>query len=112
MGATYFNPMDAMVDKDPRMKAALREYAETMREEGFNYDYPDDVKRDLENRLDAITDGRTIPLAKLSADRLASLKELQEYERRVAPFTLEVEEEVLDPVEERIQKEMFSRDVK
>ena len=31
MKATYYNPKDELVNKDPRMKAAPREYAAEMR---------------------------------------------------------------------------------
>ena len=109
---TYYNPMDAAVNRHPRMRAALREYASAMREAGFDYSHPDEVEADVRNRLDALTEGRTVPLEKLGPDRLAALRELQDYERRVAVINFELAEEIFDPVEERIQKEMFARDVK
>lgn len=110
--ATYYNPTDALINKDPRMKAALREYATRMREAGFDYNHPDEVETDIRERLDTITDGRSIPVDKLPAERLAALRKLQDYERRVAVINFDLAEEIFDPVEERIQKELFARDVK
>jgi hypothetical protein len=109
--ATYYNPKDAAVNKDPRMKAALRQYAAEMRKAGFDYDHPDDVEIDVRERLDALTGGGTIPVDKMSSDQLAALKELQDYERRVATVNFKLAEEIFDPVEERIEKEMFARKV-
>ena len=110
--ATYYNPMDALINKDPRMRAALREYAAKMREAGFNYNHPDEVETDIRERLDVITDGRSIPREKLSPERMEALRKLQDYERRVAVIDFELAEEIFDPVEERIQRELFARDVK
>jgi hypothetical protein len=39
------------------------------------------------------------------------LRKLQDFERAVAIKSFKMQEEVLDPVEERIQKELFSRKV-
>jgi hypothetical protein len=110
--ASYYNPVDAMINQDPRMKKALRKYAEAMREAGFDYDHPDEVESDIRNRLDVITDNGSIPLAELSEERRASLAKLQDYERRVALLDYELAVELFDPVEEKIQKELFARDVK
>jgi hypothetical protein len=112
LDASYYNPIDRMINDDPRMKAALRKYGEEMRTAGFAYDHPDEVEADIRERLDAITEGRTVPVEELTADRRAALEELQDYERRVAAKNLELAEEIFDPVEERIQKEMFAREVK
>lgn len=110
--ATYYNPKDALVNKDPRMKAALREYATEMRKQGFVYDHPDDVETDITERLDALTGGGTIPIDQMSPDQLAALRELQDYERRVAVINFELAEKLFDPVEETIEREMFAREVK
>jgi hypothetical protein len=112
LAASYYNPIDQMINDDPRMKAALRKYAKEMRASGFAYDHPDDVEVDIRQRLNALTEGRTVPVSALSPDRLAGLAELQDYERRVAMKNFELAEEIFDPVEERIQKELFARDVK
>jgi hypothetical protein len=109
---TYYNPLNAMINKDPRMRAALRKYAETMREEGFDYNHPDEVEPDIRERLYAITDGGTIPLEKLSPEQKEALKKLQEYERRVTLIDFQVAEEIFEPVEEQIEKEMYAREVK
>jgi hypothetical protein len=109
--SSYYNPLDALISKDPRMKAALREFASEMRKAGFDYNHPDEVEADIRERLDAVVGGIDTPVAQWPPDKQAALEELQDYERRVAVKTLELQEEVFDPVEERIQKEMFARKV-
>jgi hypothetical protein len=110
--ATFYNPLDALVNKDPRMKAALRKYVTEMRKQGFDYNHPDEVEADIRDRLYAITGGGTIPVEAMSPEQRAALRELQDYERRVAVANLKLQEEIFDPVEERIEKELFAREVK
>jgi hypothetical protein len=107
--ATYLNPKDAIIAKDPRMRAALRKYVEEMRKAGFEYNHPDDVENDIRTRLYAITEGGVIPIAKLTAEQKAALKKLQEDERRVAKLNLKMEEDLFEDVEAAIEKEMFAR---
>lgn len=109
MIATYYNPTDAQINKDPRMKAVLRKYAIEMRKAGFDYVHPDDVTPDIVKRLNALTKGRSIPLDKLTPEQLKGLKELQDFERRVTKKNFEMRENLFDPVEEQIKKEMFAR---
>ena len=108
MLATYYNPKDALINKDPRIKAVLRKYAIEMRKSGFDYSHPDDVTPDVVKRLNAITDNRTIPLEKLSADQTRALKALQDFERRVTRKNFEMREKLWDPVEAQIEREMYS----
>ena len=110
--ATYYNPKDALINKDPRMKAALRKYAAEMRKAGFEYNHPDEVESDIRERLAALTNGGTIPVEKMSPEQRAALKTLQDYERRVAAKNFKLQEEVIDPVEAKIEKELFAREVK
>jgi hypothetical protein len=110
--ATYYNPKDALINKDPRMKAALRKYQEKMREAGFDYNHPDEVEGDIQKRLDQILGGSTQPVDKLSSEQQVALKKLQEYERRAAKANLKLQTEIFDPVEEKIEKEMYARQVK
>ena len=110
--ATYYNPKDALINKDPRMKTALRHYGEQMRKLGFDYAHPDEVEADVRKRLEALTQGESIPADKMSPEQLKALKALQDYERRVAKKNHELTEKLFDPVEEQIAKEMFARAVK
>jgi hypothetical protein len=108
---SYYNPLDALISRDPRMKAALRKYAAAMREAGFDYTHPDEVEPDLRQRLHAITANGTIPPGQMSPEQLDALKKLQEDERRIAVLTIKLEEEYFEPVEEQIEEELFPRDV-
>ncbi len=110
--ATYYNPKDAFINRDPRMKAALRVYSAQMREAGFDYNHPDEVEADIRERLNAITGGGTISVEQMNPDQLAALKKLQDYERQVAVKNFELQEDIFDPVEERIEKELFAAEVK
>jgi hypothetical protein len=108
---TYYNPRDALILKDPRMRDVLRQYADEMRKHGFDYTDPEEVEADVRQRLYTITGGGTIPLEELSPEQLAALQELQEHERRVSVINYELEEELIEPVEEEIEEELFPRGV-
>ena len=107
----YYNPKDALIARDPRMKAALREYSAAMRAAGFDQTDPDSLEMEIWERLDAITGGITVLLEELSPEQLAALEELQDYERRLATTSYELEVRLLDPVEERIERELYARRV-
>lgn len=110
--ATYYNPLDAFINDDPRMKEALRKFAEEIRKKGFNYNHPDEVETDIRERLNGITGGELVPVDQMTPEQQAALKDLQDYERRVAVVTFQLAEEIFDPVEEKIEKELFAREVK
>jgi hypothetical protein len=109
--ATYYNPKDALINKDPRMKAALRYYAREMRKAGFNYNHPDEVEPDIRDRLAALTSGGRAPVEQMSPEQRYALKKLQDYERRVAVMNFKLTSELIEPVEEKIQREMYPRKV-
>jgi len=112
LSSSFYNPTDALIAKDPRMREALGKYAARMRDEGFDVDDPNRVEADVRERLDAITGGRTVPLDQFSPEQLAALEKLKEYEIRLAVTSFELEEKFIEPVEERIERELFSREVK
>jgi hypothetical protein len=109
--ASHYNPQDALINKDPRMKAALSFWQREMKKAGYEYAHPDEIEPDLRNRLNALTEGGKLLVAKMSTDQKAAMRKLQDFERGVAVKSFKMSEEVLKPVEERIQEEMFSRKV-
>jgi hypothetical protein len=110
--ATYYNPKDAMVNKDPRMQAALRKFSAEMKKAGYSYNHPDEVEADIRTRLAAITGGASILVEQMAPAQQAALKELQDYERRVAVKTFALHQELIEPVEEKILNELFARQPK
>jgi hypothetical protein len=108
---SYYNPQNAFINNDPRMKAALRKYAAEMKKNGFDYSHPDDVEPDIRTRLAALTSNGTIPVDKITPEQRTELRKLQDYERRVAAKTFELQENLLTPVEEQVQQELFARKV-
>lgn len=110
--AAYYNPQDALIRNDRRMKAAVAFYAREMKKAGFDYGHPDEVEPDIRTRLNAMTNNGRIPVDKLSPEQKAALKKLQAYELAVAAKSVKLQEEVLVPVEERIQEELFARKVR
>jgi hypothetical protein len=112
LAATYYNPVDAMVNNDSRMKAAIRYYAVEMRKAGFDYHHPDELEDDIRQRLAAITAGGTIPVEKMPPEQRAALKDLQTYEVRLAAKNWELKTTVFEPLEARIQRELFAREIK
>lgn len=110
--ASYYNPKDALINKDPRMKAALRKFSTEIRKHSYDYNHPDEIEPDVRKRLDALTQGGSIAVEKMSADQKVALRTLQDYERRVAVKSHDLIEKIVKPVEEQIEKEMFARAVK
>jgi hypothetical protein len=108
---SYYNPQNALINNDPRMKAALRKYAAEMKKAGFDYTHPDEVEPDIRARLAALTSNGTIPVDKMSPAQRAELTKLQDFERRVAAKDFKLQDELLTPVEEQIQQELFARKV-
>ncbi|MGB3712965.1 MAG: hypothetical protein WA996_00900 [Candidatus Promineifilaceae bacterium] len=106
LAITYLNPKDALIEQDPRMVNALAEFAECLRAEGFNYTSERQVEPDLRERLYAITGG--MPVESLAADAQAALVELQGYERALGVVVLDCEVRILEPVEDRVERELFA----
>ena len=109
--ASHYNPQDALINKDPRMKAALESWQREMKKAGFEYVHPDEIEPDLRNRLSALTEGGKLLVSKMSADQKVALRKLQDFERLVAAKSFKMSEDMLKPIEEKIQEELFSRKV-
>jgi len=106
LSTSYYNPLDALVNRDPRMVAARTEFTQCVGAAGFDYSDPEDVEADFRKRLDDITEG--LPLDALSADARAALEELQAEERAVAVVAMDCEATVLDPVAGQIERELYA----
>lgn len=106
LSTTYLNPKDTLIEQDPRMVQALVEFAECLREEGFDYSSERQVEPDLRDRLFAITGGE--PVESLSTEAQAALIELQGYERALAIIVYECEVKIIEPVEDRVERELFT----
>lgn len=104
--ATYLNPFDALVEQDPRMIAASKEYADCLRGAGFDYNFERDIEPDLRKRLDTITDG--LPLDSLSSEARTALVELQTYELSLAAVAVDCEARYLDPVANQVERELYA----
>ncbi len=109
LAASYYNPKDDQINKDPRMKEAVRKYAAEMRKAGFNYSHPDDVEPDIRRRLNALTQGGTLPVSKMSPTQLSALKELQAYELGVGIKHRQVRDTLVDPVADKVEEALFAR---
>jgi hypothetical protein len=107
LSESYINPGDQKVQQDPRMKAALKKYATCMSNGGFEYTSPDDIEPDLQTQLDAITGGQDAE--SLDATAAAKLKDLQAFEVRVADVSFKCETKFVEPVQERVEKEIYGR---
>lgn len=106
MSASYYNPLDALIRQDPRMAAAMTEFTACVRDAGFDYTHPDDIEPDFRRRLDEITGG--LPVEALSPDALAALEALRAEAMAVGLVAFDCESKIIDPVEGRIERELYA----
>lgn len=104
--SAYFNPLDARIEQDPRMLAAMEEFSTCVRKDGFNYNHPDEAEKDIRERLAAITGNA--PVDSLSSDAKAAFNELQGEERAIATTVTTCAEEIIEPVKTSLERE-FSK---
>lgn len=102
---TYINPGDVLLEQDPRVVAALEEWATCVRDAGYEYGHPDEVEEDLSQQLDEVLAGADP--ASLTGPAQAALTELQGYERAVAGVATGCEEEHVQPVVEQVESEVY-----
>lgn len=106
LATSYYNPLDAMVNQDPRMVAARTEFTQCVSAAGFEYSDMQEIEADFRKRLDDITGG--LPLDALSAEARAALEALQAEERVVGVAATECEITILDPVAAQIERELYA----
>ena len=105
LDANYLNPGDAVLEQDPRVVAAMADWSDCVASDGFTYAHPDDVETDLQQRLDALTAGADP--ATLTGPAADALAELQGEELALAAVATACEEDVVDPVVEEVETELY-----
>lgn len=106
LSMSSFSPKDLLIEEDPRMIAAVAEYAKCLNEAGYDYNHEKEIEPDLRDRLAEISGGA--PIEALSSDARAALTELQGYERALAVVAYNCEVDILEPVADQIESELFA----
>jgi len=102
---TYVNPGDLLLEQDPRMVAANKDWSTCMGAKGFDYAHEDEITDELSQRLEALLGGADP--ATLTGPAEAALAELQGEERAIAVVATACEEEHIDPVVEKVESEIY-----
>lgn len=105
LSGSYVNPADKLLESDKRMVDALAKWSDCLREAGFDYQHPDAIVTDLEERLAAVLEGQT-PDA-LVGPAADALKELQGEELAIATADSTCFEDHVADVEEQIESEIY-----
>jgi hypothetical protein len=110
MKGTYVNPKDVLVDSDPRIAAALRNWSKCMRGHGYEYqEDQDEIIEEYEERLDQLLDGDDPET--LTGQRAAALRKLQQEEIEVALADLDCQEKHTDQVYRQVETEVYGHPV-
>jgi hypothetical protein len=107
---SYVNPKDVLVDSDPRIVEAHRNWSKCMK--GYGYDYADDQDEIIEeygDRLDELLDGDD-PTT-LTGERKAALKKLQQEEIAVSLADLDCQIKYTDDIYRVVETEVFGQPV-
>lgn len=108
MSPSYFNPGDALIATDPRAIQAIADWHVCMVDGGVDaYEHPDDVETDFQRRIDALTQGEDPQ--EMTGTKLEALTALQAEERFVAGVFTDCENNVLDPVMNRVEADFYGR---
>ena len=107
---TYVNPKDVLVDSDPRIVAARREWSKCMRAHGYNYkEDQDEVIEEYQDRLDELLEGDEP--TELTGERAAALKKLQQEEIKVSLADLDCQIKHTDEIYRQVEIEVFGQPV-
>jgi hypothetical protein len=107
---TYVNPKDALVDSDPRIVAARRNWSTCMRGHGYDYrEDQDEIIEEYGERLDELLDGDDP--ASLTGARAAALRKLQQEEIAVSLADLDCQIKHTDEVYRQVEIEVYGQPV-
>jgi hypothetical protein len=85
--------------------AAIEAWSACLAESGFDYSHPNQIEEDFGERLAAIAEGQDPQT--LTGDAQNALVELQGEERAVAVADFDCAEELLEPVIETVEAEIY-----
>jgi hypothetical protein len=110
MKGTYVNPKDVLVESDPRVVAAKRNWSKCMRGHGYEYNEDqDEIIEEYEERLDQLLDGADPQT--LTGQRAAALRKLQQEEIEVALADLDCQVKHSDQVIRQVELEVYGHPV-
>jgi len=105
LSGDYLNPGDVALEQDPRMVAAIASWSGCVADGGFDYARPVDIEDDLRQRLAVISEGLDPPA--LTGPAAAKLTELQGEELALAKLSTTCEEDLIAPVIDEIETEIY-----
>lgn len=107
---TYVNPKDVLLEADPRIIEADRNWVECMR--GYGYDYKsdqDEIIDEFGERLEELLDGDE--MAELTGARKAALEQLRQEEIKVSLADLDCQIKFTDDVFKVVETEIYGRPI-
>jgi hypothetical protein len=103
---SYVNPKDVLIDSDPRIIEAHRNWSKCMHEKGYEYEEDqDEIIEEFQDRLDELV-GDDDP-STLTGVRAEALRELQQEEITVSLADLECQIEYTDSVYAEVETEVY-----
>ena len=110
MKGTYVNPKDVLVDSDPRIVAARRNWSKCMRSHGYDYKADqDEIIDEFGERLDELLGGDD-PTS-LTGQRAAALHKLQQEEIAVSLADLDCQIKYTDEIYRKVEIEVYGQPV-
>jgi hypothetical protein len=107
---TYVNPKDVLVDSDPRIAEARRNWSQCMKEHGYDYKADqDEIIDEYSERLDDLL-GEDDP-QDLTGARAAELRKLQKEEIEVSLADLDCQVKHTDAVYRQVEIEVYGQPV-
>jgi hypothetical protein len=107
---TYVNPKDVLLDRDPRIIGARRNWSRCMHERGYEYEGDqDEIIEEYEEALEDLLDGDDP--ASLNGERARELKSLQQDEIAVSLADLDCQIAYTDDIERQVEFEIFGQRV-
>jgi hypothetical protein len=108
VSGNYVNPKDLLIDADPRIIEAERNWSRCMREFGYEYEEDqDEIIEEYQERLEELLDGDDP--ATLTGSRLEALEQLRQEEIEVSLADLECQIKYTDEVYRQVETEVYGR---